>query len=351
MNVATFGVVPILQLLTGTTAVAAIAAILGTLPVHAQSPAAFYQGKTIRITVGFVAGGGFDTNARLLARYIGSHVPGSPNVIVQNMPGASSLKAVQYLDAGAPTDGTAITAFSGGLTIESMTKPAQVPVDFTKFAWIGSMTQEIRACYIRSALGLKTWDDVVNAKVLNLGETGPGSGSFIDSAILRELLGLKIKSILGYGGTAEKNLGIERGELDGNCVSFSSIPKHWLSQGTIKVISRGSPVAGKDMPADTPYVVDLIKDPEKKKLVQFLLLPVIMGRPFIASTAVPADRIAALRKAFKAAVADPALLAEADKSDLHVVGPMDGEQAAAYVAQLHDISPDLISEARRITAQ
>jgi tripartite-type tricarboxylate transporter receptor subunit TctC len=330
---------------------ASLPQILDAQPARSQSPADFYKGKTIRITVGFVSGGGFDANARLLARYIGQYIPGNPNVIVQNMPGASSLKAVQYLDSGAPTDGTVITAFSAGLTIESLTKPAQVPVDFAKFSWIGSMTQEIRACYVRSELGLKTWEDVVNTKVLNFGETGPGSGSYVDSAILRELLGVKIKSILGYGGTAEKNLGIERGELDGNCVSFSSIPKHWLAKGFIKVISRGSSAAAKDMPADTPYVVDLIKDPEKKRLVQFLLLPVIMGRPYIVSKEVPSDRVAALRGAFKATVEDPALLAEADKLDLHIIGPMLGDEAAAYVAQLQNIGPALIAAARKITAE
>ena len=204
-----------------------------------QSVADFYRGKTIRLIVGFGVGGGYDANARLLARFIGQNLPGNPRVVVQNMPGASSLKAVQYLDNGAPTDGTVVTAFNAGLVMESLTKPEEIPIDLNNYAWIGSLSQEIRVCYVRSETGIRTWNDVLQSQRLSLGETGRGSASYVDSGILKDILGVKVKTILGYAGSAEKMIAVERGELDGDCVSFSSIPKKWLSEGRIRSSSRG----------------------------------------------------------------------------------------------------------------
>lgn len=204
-----------------------------------QSVADFYRGKTIRLIVGFGVGGGYDANARLLARFIGQNLPGNPRVVVQNMPGASSLKAVQYLDNGAPTDGTVVTAFNAGLVMESSTKPEEIPIDLNNYAWIGSLSQEIRVCYVRSETGIRTWNDVLQSQRLSLGETGRGSASYVDSGILKDILGVKVKTILGYAGSAEKMIAVERGELDGDCVSFSSIPKKWLSEGRIEVHLAG----------------------------------------------------------------------------------------------------------------
>ena len=316
-----------------------------------QSVADFYRGKTIRLIVGFGAGGGYDSNARLLARFIGQYLPGNPRIVVQNMPGASSLKSVQYLDNGAPTDGTVITAFNAGLVMESLTKPNEIPIDLNNFAWIGSLSQEIRVCYVRSETGIRTWKDVLQSQQLSFGETGRGSASYVDSGILRDILGVKVKTILGYAGSAEKMIAVERGELDGDCVSFSSIPKKWLSEDRIRVISRGSLVTVPDMPADTPYVMDLTSDPEKRQLIRFLLSPSAAGRPFIASTSVPADRLRTLREAFSASSKDPRLLAEADKLQLPVVGSMTGQEAAAYIAETSKVRPELIAAARKIAGE
>jgi tripartite-type tricarboxylate transporter receptor subunit TctC len=316
-----------------------------------QGVADFYRGKTVRLIVGFGPGGGYDANARLLSRFIGQYLPGIPRVVVQNMPGASSLKSVQYLDNGAPTDGTVITAFNAGLVMESLTKPEEIPIDLNNYAWIGSLSQEIRVCYVRSETGIVSWNDVLQSRRLSFGETGRGSASYVDSGILRDILGVKVKTILGYAGSAEKMIAVERGELDGDCVSFSSIPKKWLSEGRIRVISRGSFVTLPDMPADIPYVMDLTSDPEKKQLIRFLLSPSAAGRPFIASKFVPADRVRALQEAFSASSKDPRLLAEADKLQLPVVGSMTGQEAAAYIAETSKVGPGLIAAARKIAGE
>jgi len=317
----------------------------------AQSVADFYRGKTVRLIVGYSAGGGHDLNARLLSRYIGKYIPGQPRVVVENMPGASSLKSVQYLDSGAPTDGTVFTAFSSGLVTESLTKPDQFPVNLNNYAWLGSLSQEIRVCYVRASAGINTLKDAMQGQGIIFGETGRGSASYIDSGILREILGVKLKTILGYPGSAEKKIAVERGELDGDCVSFSSIPKEWISGGKIKVLSRGSTATLPGMPADTPYVMDLTDDPAKKKLIKFLLSPSVVGRPYIASRAVPADRVAALQEAFVAALKDPQMQAEAENLQLPLVGSMNGSEAAAYIAEMYKIEPALVAQARKITGE
>jgi tripartite-type tricarboxylate transporter receptor subunit TctC len=318
----------------------------------AQSAADFYRGQTIRLIVGFGPGGGHDANARLLARVFGHYIPGAPNVLVQNMPGASSLKAVQYLDNGAPTDGTAIAIFNSGLMMESLIKPEEFPIDLNNYAWIGSLSQEIRVCYVRADSGIKTWNDMLQSPRINFGETGRGSASYVDSGILKDIFGVKVKTILGYAdGSAEKELAIERGELDGECVSFSSIPKDWTRNHKITIILRGSILTLADMPADTPYIVDLTNDPEKKALIKFLLSPSVIGRPFIASKSVPADRVRALQEAFNASAKDSQLLADAEKLQLPVVGTMTGQEAAAYVAETSKVSSSLIAAARKIAGQ
>jgi len=170
-------------------------------------------------------------------------------------------------------------------------------------------------------------------------------------AILKEILDIKLKIILGYAGSAEKKIAVERGELDGDCVSFSSVPKDWISGDKVRIISRGSTVTPPDMPADTPYIMDLTSDPDKKRLIKFLLSPSVVGRPYIASKAVPADRIAALQEAFSASLNDPQFLVEADKLQLPVIGSLTGREAAAYIAEMYKVGPELIAAARKITGE
>jgi tripartite-type tricarboxylate transporter receptor subunit TctC len=242
---------------------------LTTRPVLSQSVSDFYRGKTIRLLVGYSSGGGHDANARLLSRFIGQYIPGNPRVVVENMPGASSLKSVQYLDGGGATDGTVFTAFNSGLVTESLTKPDQFPINLTNYSWIGSLSQEIRVCYVRAGTGIKTWNDLEKSPGIVFGETGRGSASYIDSGILREILGVKVKTILGYPGSAEKKLAVERGELDGDCVSFSSVPQDWIVNGKVNILSRGSTIILPDMPPDTPYIMDVTNDPQKKSSSSF----------------------------------------------------------------------------------
>jgi tripartite-type tricarboxylate transporter receptor subunit TctC len=156
--------------------------------------------KSITIVVGSSAGGGYDTYARVLARHIGRHIPGQPSVTVQNMPGASSLKAVQYLDANAPKDGSVIAAFNPGLITESLLNADKIRFKFSDVAWVGSITRDLRACYAWAASGIKTWDDLKTYKRFNMGAPAPGTSSFINAAVLKNMFGIAVHQVYGLCG-------------------------------------------------------------------------------------------------------------------------------------------------------
>jgi tripartite-type tricarboxylate transporter receptor subunit TctC len=318
---------------------------------NAQDAESFYKGKTLRIVVGFSPGGGFDLYARLLARHYGPYIPGHPEIIVNNMPGASSLKAVQYLDAGAPKDGTVITAFNSGLITSSLTSPARFPIRFTDVAWVGSISEELRVCYIWAATGLKTLEDMQKRPQVTIGETGTGSSAYVNERILKLVFGVNVKQVLGYPGSAEKRLAIERGELDADCGAITSIPTEWLRDNKVNVVIRFEDLLVPGLTAATPYANDLVDDPDRKALLTLLNASGDVARPYIVSKSVPKDRLKALRDAFDRTLKDPQFLADAEKQKLIVIAPMGGEKAERYVEKVYQASPAVVAEAKKITGE
>jgi tripartite-type tricarboxylate transporter receptor subunit TctC len=305
----------------------------------------------VRLIVGFSPGGGYDAYTRLLARHYGRFIPGKPDIVVNNMPGASSLKSVQYLDAGAPKDGTALTAFNPGLIVQSMTTPAKFPIHLTNYAWVGSVSEDIRVCYMWGATGVKTWDDMLKREKVIFGETGLGSSAYVNERILKDIFGVKVQQVLGYPGSAEKRLAIERGELDGDCGSFSSIPPDWVRDNKVNVVIRFEQHLAPGMTTDSPYAPDLAKDAKQKQLLLLLNSSGDVGRPYIAPRGIPQDRLRTLRDAFSATVQDPQFLAEAEKQQLTVIAPLTGEAAEAMVAEIYKAPPDVVAEAKQITGE
>lgn len=333
--------------------IAAIAAgasafLLG--PAAAQDVASFYSGKTVRIVVGFSSGGGYDQYARLLQRHLGRHIPGNPTVVVQNMPGSASLKSVQYLDAGAPTDGTLITTFNPGLITQSITSPDKVPVKFTNYAWVGNISEDFRVCYTWNASGVKNLQDFLSKENLRFGNTGVGTSAYIDDRMLQVLLGAKIHLVQGYPGSADKRLAIERRELDGDCGSWTSLPEDWVKDKKITLLVRFSRTRLPDMPETMAYAADLLNDQKKKETFALLTAGALIGRPFIAPQGVPADRIAALRAAFDATMKDPEFLADAEKQRMTVT-PMTGAEVDAAIKKLYQTPADIAATAREITGE
>jgi tripartite-type tricarboxylate transporter receptor subunit TctC len=317
-------------------------------PAAAQDPASFYKGKTVRLVVGFSPGGGYDVYARLLARHYSRHIPGNPNVIVQNMPGAASLKSLQYLSSGAPSDGTVITTFNPGLITQSLTAPEKIGLKFLDYAWVGNVSEDFRVCYTWNGTGIRSWADFIARDKVTFGNTGVGTSAYIDNRILSHLFGVRLHTVQGYPGSADKRLAIERGELDGDCGSWTSMPEEWLRENKITALIRLSQRRLPDMPESMPYAGDLLTDQKKKQTFVLLTAGALIGRPYIAPREIPADRLAALRAAFDAATKDPEFLAEAAKQRLAVT-PMSGAEVERAITQLYQTPPDVVAAAKDIS--
>ncbi len=326
----------------GLAALTAGALVVG--PGVASAQDGFYKGRTVNIVVGFSPGGGYDTYARTLARHLDAHVPGNPRVIVQNMPGAGSLTAVRHLDAVAPKDGTVMVAFNPGVITESFANPEKVKLKLSDFAWVGSITRDFRVCYAWHATGIKTFDDVLKRKEYVMGATAAGTGSYVNGAIMRNVFGANIKHILGYPGSAEQRIAIERGELEGDCGSMSSIPREWVENNRVNVFVRFSPARTPDIPENVPFIGEYAKTAEQKALLNILIAPGELGRPYIMSKQVPTDRINAMRAAFWATVNDKSFLADAQKQNLPVF-PVNGEDAAKIIDEIYAAPPELLAKA------
>jgi len=307
----------------------------------------FYKGKTFTIVVGFSPGGGYDVNARTLARHLGAHIPGNPSVIVQNMPGAGSLTAARYLDVTAPKDGAVMTIFNPGLVTQSIVQPEKVQLDFRKFAWIGVMTPDFRVCYGYGQKGVKSWDDMMQRPLFVLGSTGRGSGNYINGATLREVFHAPIKQILGFPGSAEQRLAIERGELDGDCGSYSSIPIEWMRDGLAHPFVRFIEQRPPEIPDSAVYVGTFARTQEQRQILDVMNASDEVGRPFIMSKQVPPERVAILRKAFNDTMADKEFIADMEKQQLPL-NPLPGEEAEAIVARMMRAPAAVVAKARRL---
>jgi tripartite-type tricarboxylate transporter receptor subunit TctC len=314
-------------------------------PAHAQAD--FYKGKTVNIVVGFTPAGGYDINGRAVARHIGKHIPGNPNVIVQNAPGAGSLSAVRNLDATLPRDGTTIVTFNPGLVTQSLVQPETVKVDFRNVSWLGVVAADYRVCYGFGPDGVKTWADMMSRKSFILGTTAKGAGNYINGAILRIVFNAPVRQILGFPGSAEQRIAIERGELDGDCGAYASITPAWVNEKKVHPFVRFSQKRSEEIPESAVYIGTFAKTDEQRALLNVLSGGDEIGRPFIMSKQVPPDRLAILRAAFNATMKDPAFQADMQKLG-HPVQPLPGETAEAIVAKMSGASPEVLKQARAI---
>lgn len=326
----------------------ALAVCIHAAPAAAQD---FYKGRNLSIVVGFSPGGGFDTNARLLARHIGRHIPGNPDVVVNNMPGAASQTALKHLDAIAAKDGTVITTFNFGLIGASRVTPQKVPFDFRNYAWIGSISEDLTTCYVWHAIPTRTIAEMKSSgRKYNIGLTAQGSSEDINTRILKFVFGVNITQISGYPGSAEQKLAIERGELDAGCGAWSSVPEMWVNEKKIHVVYKTARSTPPDLPPGVPYVLDAAPDDRARRIISQLIAPSEVGRPYVTNKAVPSDRLAILRKAFDAAVRDPKFVEDAAKLRLPVA-PRNADQAAKVVEAIYSAPEDIVAAAREVISR
>src|ERR1700738_893310 len=245
-----------------------------------QDAQSVYAGKTIKLIVGLPPGGGADAYARLVQRHLGRHIPGTPPILIQNMPGAGSLRSVMALNAS-PDDGTVMAHFSSALLSEAITAPERVRLDFRSYAWLGNVSEDVRVCYLRSASGIRNWNDMLARNEVIFGATAQGNAGNVDTALLRNLFGVKVKQVSGYAGSAEKRLAIEKGEIDGDCGGWTSVPDDWLRDRKINVMIRLSPTLVSGMDRAVPFGGDLVQDASERKIYDFLTAPERLRRLFM----------------------------------------------------------------------
>jgi tripartite-type tricarboxylate transporter receptor subunit TctC len=330
--------------------VAALAFALVTPPAARAHASEFYQGKTLTLVVGYASGGDYDLNARLIARHLGRFIPGHPTVIVSNLPGAGSLRSLEYVERVAPKDGTVLEMFDFTQITNSLLTPDKVPIDFRKFKWIGSIAQDMAVCYVWHTVKAKTLADVQRLPRIYMGRTNPGSSSDIEQKILRRLFNVNVRSVAGYRGSAEGFIAVERGELNGGCITWASLPPSWISGNKITPVLRITAATLPELPADVPSAPGLLKDERDRAVLHLLTAAGELGKPLVFSEQVPDERMRILRKAFGEMVKDRAFLSDAKKTR-QVVRPTYGEAAVKILDGIYSSPPDIVQAARAIASE
>jgi tripartite-type tricarboxylate transporter receptor subunit TctC len=313
---------------------------------HAQPVADFYRGKTINLFIGVGVGGEYDLQARLVAGHLGKHIPGNPNVVPQNMTGAGGIKMANYLFAQAPRDGTSIGMLGNNFPATQAVGGQGVQFDVVKFRWLGTIAPVVETMAVWHAAKITSVDDL-RAKEVVAGASGKGAITFIYPSMMNELIGTRFKIVTGYAGGNEINLAMERGEVEARNNTWSSwkaTKAAWLKDKKITVIAQAGPRAP-DL--DAPSVEELARNPQERRIIELIVSGTRLGRPLATTPDVPEDRIAALRDAYRATMADPAFRAEAASLNFEVA-PVYGEELQRIVGEVMSTPKELAARAKHL---
>ena len=333
------------------------AALLGCISfgagAAAQQPANYFQGKPLKIVIGYGPGSGYDFYARLLSRHIAKHIPGSPNVIVEYMPGAASLTMMNHLYNVAERDGTVIGLPERSLIVEPLYGNALARFDPAKFSWLGSMSKTTALCFTWHTSGIVTFDEAREKKVL-VGSTGASSPTTIYPRLLNKLFGTKLEPLIGYPDSGAIGLAMESGELQGYCgftlAAIKSARPGWLTEKKINILAQLTIRGSRELP-DTPVVSDFAKDDETRQALTLAFADQQIGFAVAGPPGVPAERLEILRKAFEASMADPSLQDEALKSSIDLVEPADHAAVETLISQIYATPDRVVAMERAIRSQ
>ena len=317
---------------------------LGPTPAAAQSSAEPYAGKTVRMIIGFGPGGGYDNWARAIARHIGKHLPGKPDVISQNMPGAGSYVAASYLYKIAPKDGTVIGAIARDAALGPLSGAPGAQFDPLKLSWLGTPAKETNICIAFHTAKVKTVQDLFTHELI-VGDTGPGTGTRTYPKVLNAMLGTKFKLVGGFKSSVTVMLAMERGEVDGICESYASVLRRhrdWIEHKTINILFQGGGAPHPDLKG-IPFILDFAKTEEQKQAIRFLYAGQGIGRPFVAPPDLEPGRLKMLRDAFNATMKDPEFLADAEKTKLELE-PESGEYLEALIRGIYATPRPLVEK-------
>jgi tripartite-type tricarboxylate transporter receptor subunit TctC len=325
-------------------------------PAAARAQAPYYQGKTITIVVGTIAGDLYDLYARAIALYMGRYLPGNPNIIVQNMPGAGHMIAANYIYTVAKPDGLTLGAVNAGLYFEQLVGRAEVKFDWTKYTWVGNATKSPQVLYMRADSPFKSIDDVRSAKEPpKCGTTGMSNMGYFVPKLLEETVGAKFNVVSGYQGGNEIDLAVERGEIQCRSLSseayFSREPFHtWRKNGFARELVQGGRMRDEKLPnAPTLFeLMDKYKTPELgRRLATALLASGDFHRPYLAPPQIRPDLVKTLRDAFNKTMKDPDFLAEAKKKKLDI-DPTTGEEVEALTKDVMSQPPAVIERIKKM---
>jgi len=324
---------------------------LSVASVVAQERPPAAADKPITIIVGNSPGGGYDLVTRTIARHLGDKLPGSPRVLVQNMPGGGSLIAANYLYNVAPKDGTVLSSVSNNIPFEPLFGTKEARYDPMLFNWLGTPTQEVGLLTLWHSVPVKALMEL-KTREITVGSTGDNATPSFYARLLNELFDLKIKVIVGYRGQNEMYAAMERGELDASSsVFYSSLVSTrptWLPEGKVRLLLQYGMERHPQLP-DVPFIGDLVSEADDKALIQAAFAPLAAGRPYALPPGVPAETVAMMRAAFMQTFADPAFIADAKKQKLDVSSPMSGEDLTALIAAAYKTSPKVVARLQKLS--
>ncbi len=332
-------------------ALAIILAALGPDPAHAQNAGdPFYRGKVLTLSVGSAPGGGYDVYGRLVGRYLGRHIPGSPSINVQNMPGAGSNRAANYISTQAPKDGTAIGIVQAGALLGPLLSDQPFQHDPSKLLMLGSANRSVYLCLVRADAPVKTFQETFDKEVI-IGTSTEGATLREMPVLLVDLLGVKLRLVGGYAGSREIILAMDRNEVQGMCgMDWSSLVtqrRDWLDTGFVRPIAQedlaGHPELNK---LGVPLTTSFAKDATDRQALELMYSGNMFGRPFILPPGAPAERLETLRRAFSAAMADENLREEAARMQLDIES-VPGAELQAVLAKLYATPPSVVARLKQ----
>jgi len=331
-------------------AASALALLLATVAGGRADPVAdFYRGRTVEVYVGYSTGGGYDIYARALARHMGRFIPGNPTLVPKNMEGAGSLRLANWLANAAPRDGSVFGTIGRGTSFDPVLGQPGAQFTASDFSWLGSMNQEVSICASWFDSGVATFADLKNKELL-VGAVSNNDDTGQFARVMNAVLGTKMKIVAGYPGGQDVVLAMERGEVKGRCGwSWSSVlAAHmaWWKEKKINILVQLALAKHPDLP-EVPLVTELAQSAEQRQMLRMIFARQVMGRPFLAPPGVPAERVAALRAAFMATMADKDFLADAEKTKLEV-NPVPGEQVEALVKEIYATPADVAKQAAAV---
>jgi tripartite-type tricarboxylate transporter receptor subunit TctC len=320
----------------------------GTL---AQPAGDFYKGKSVTLIVSSSPGGGYDIMSRTIAKYLGSHLPGNPRVLVQNMPGAGGIVAMNYFYTNAPKDGTVLGAMQNNTPFEPLLGTREAKYDPTKFNWLGSPSTEVGLIAVWRNVPVNTLADMKRREI-TVGSSGANSTPSFYARLINETLGTKMRIVVGYPGQNEVYFAMERGEVDGFPSLFyntlNATRPAWRKEKNIKLILQYGLEKEREI-AEVPNALDLVTDPEDRLLLQAGLAEVTLGRPYLMPPNVPADRVAAMRKALEDTFKDLAFLADSKRMSLGVNSPRTGAQIQRLIEETYRTPPKIVDRLRKLS--